>query len=75
MSIGQSIGLALLVTQGRVGYYNTAVRIDGVTVTPRWQGGAAPVLGNALGIESYNYNIIKTAQATYTVLASRTQFA
>ena len=54
---------------------NSAVTIDGTSVTPKWQGGTAPTKGNVSGIDSYTYVIVKTASATYTVLATQTQFA
>jgi hypothetical protein len=75
MSTGQSMTVAFLVTQGSTAYYNSAVQIDGTTsgVTTRWLGGA-PTAGNASGIDSYRYLIIKTGSATFTVLASNTQF-
>jgi len=75
MSTGQSMTVAFLVTQGSTAYYNSAVQVDGTTsgVTTRWLGGA-PTAGNASGIDSYRYLIIKVANATFTVLASVTQF-
>jgi hypothetical protein len=75
MSTGQSMTVAFLVTQGATAYYNSAVQIDGTTsgVTTVWLGGA-PTAGNASGIDSYRYLIIKTGSATFTVLASNTQF-
>lgn len=75
MSTGQSMTVAFLVTQGSTAYYNNVVQIDGTTtgVTTRWLGGA-PTAGNASGIDSYRYLIIKTGSATFTVLASNTQF-
>jgi hypothetical protein len=75
MSTGQSMTVAFLVTQGATAYYNSAIQVDGTTsgVTTRWIGGA-PTAGNASGIDSYRYLIIKTGSATFTVLASNTQF-
>ena len=75
MSTGQSMTVAFLVTQGSTAYYNSAVQVDGTTsgVTTRWLGGA-PTAGNASGIDSLRYLIIKTGSATFTVLASNTQF-
>ena len=75
LSTGQSMTVAFLVTQGSTAYYNSAVQVDGTTsgVTTRWLGGA-PTAGNASGIDSYRYLIIKTGSATFTVLASNTQF-
>jgi hypothetical protein len=75
MSIGQSITAVFMNTNGATPYYNSAVTIDGSSVTPKWQGGSAPTSGNALSVDIYTYTIIKTASATYTVLASQTQFA
>lgn len=75
MSLNQTITIAHLVTQGASAFYNNAVQIDGVSVTPKWQGGTAPSAGNASSIDVYTYTIIKTAANTYTVLASQTKFA
>jgi hypothetical protein len=67
--------VAFLVTQGSTAYYNSAVQVDGTGtgVTTRWLGGA-PTAGNASGIDSYRFAILKTASATFTILASVTQF-
>ena len=75
MSTGRSTTAAFLVTQGSTAYYNSAIQVDGTTsgVTTRWLGGA-PTAGNASGIDSYRYAIFKTGSATFTVLASVTQF-
>jgi len=75
MSTGQSLTVAFLVTQGSTAYYNNAVQIDGSAVTPKWQGGTAPSSGNASSIDVYTYTIIKTADSTFTVLASIAKFA
>ncbi len=77
MAVGESLTCAFLVTQGATAYYNSAVQVDGTTsgVTTKWQGGSAPTSGNASGIDVYTYTVVKTAAATFTVLASQTQFA
>mgnify|MGYP003645560957 FL=1 len=75
LAIGQSVTCAVLATQGSTAYYLNAYQVDGSAVTPKWSGGAAPTGGNASGIDSYSFTIIKTADATFTVLASQTQFA
>jgi hypothetical protein len=74
MAVGDSITVTMLITQGSTAYYVTAVEIDGTTVGVNWQGGTAPTAGHASGIDAYNFSIIKTASATYTVLGSLTQF-
>jgi hypothetical protein len=73
LAIGQSVTFTLVTTQGATAYYNSAVTIDGTSVTPKWIGGA-PTAGNASGLDVYRYAVIKTASATYTVLASLTQY-
>jgi hypothetical protein len=75
MSTGESISVTFLVTNGSTAYYNSAVQVDGSSVTPKWQGGTAPTSGNASSIDSYTYVIIKTGSATFTVLAAQTKFA
>ena len=75
MDAGESVTIAHLVTQTGTAYYNNAVTIDGSSITPEWQGGAAPTAGNVNSIDTYTYTIIKTADATFTALAAQTQFA
>jgi hypothetical protein len=75
MSTGQSATVAFLATQGATAYYQTALQIDGSSVTPKYQGGSAPTEGNASGVDAYVFTIIKTADATFTALGSQTQFA
>ena len=53
----------------------TDLQIDGVAVTPKWAGGAAPTSGSADSIDVYTFTVIKTANATFTVLASKSDFA
>jgi hypothetical protein len=75
MSTGDTITTTLMVTNGGTGYYPSTIQIDGVTVTPKWQNGVAPTSGNASSIDIYCFAIIKTASATYTVIASQSKFA
>jgi len=72
---GQSVTVVVLATQGGSAFYPTAFTVDGSAVTPKWLGGAAPTGGNASGIDSYSFTIIKTAASTYTVIASQARFA
>lgn len=75
LATGQSVTVAFLNTNGGTAYYNSAVQVDGSSVTPKWQGGTAPSTGNASSIDIYVYTIIKTGSATFTVAASQTKFA
>lgn len=75
MATGQAITVVFLATNGPTAYYNSAVQIDGSSVTPKYQGGTAWTSGNASSIDAYVYTIIKTGAATFTVLVSQTRFA
>ena len=75
MDTGESVTVAFLVTCTGSAYYNNAFTIDGSSVTPEWQGGAAPSAGNANSIDVYTYTIFKTGDAAFTALAAQTQFA
>lgn len=75
MATGESITAVFLVTNGSTAYYNNAITIDGTSVTPKYQGGNAWSSGSASSIDVYSYTIIKTGSATYTVLASKVNFA
>lgn len=76
LATGDSISAVFLNTNGSTAYYPTAFQIDGSSVTPKWSGGTAPSAGNASSIDAFSFIIIKTASATYTVLAGgATKFA
>jgi hypothetical protein len=74
MAVGETRTVTFMVTQGSTAYYNNAVTIDGTSVTPKWQGGVAPSAGTASAVDIYTYAIVKTASATYSVFASKTDF-
>jgi hypothetical protein len=74
MSTGEAITVVFLVTQGSTAYYNSAVQVDGSSVTPKYQGGTAWSSGNASGVDAYSYTIVKTGSATFSIFAAQTQF-
>jgi hypothetical protein len=69
LAVGDSISCVFLNTNGATAYYPTAFQVDSVGVTPKFSGGTAPSAGNASAIDAYSFTIIKTAAATFTVLA------
>jgi hypothetical protein len=75
MSTGQSVTVTHLVTQGGTAYYNSAVTVDGTSVTPKWSGGSAPSVGNTNSVDVYTYTLIKTGSGSFTVFASQTRYA
>jgi hypothetical protein len=75
LSTGQSLTIAFAVTNGSTAYYQTALQIDGSSITPKWQGGSSPTSGNINSIDIYSITIIKTGNAAFTVWESQTKFA
>jgi len=75
MATGQSMTVAFLVTNGATAYYQSALTVDGTSVTPKWQGGTAPTSGNASSVDIYVITIIKTGSAAFSAFASQTKFA
>ena len=75
MSANESITFVFLNTNGSTAYYNNAITIDGTSVTPKYQGGAAWSSGTASSVDVYSYVIIKTGSATFSVFASKVNFA
>jgi len=69
MSSNQSITLRFINTNGNVGYYANVYQIDGSNITPKWVSNVGPPsIGTVNGIDVYDFEIIKTAANTYTVL-------
>ena len=76
MATNDSISCTLIVTQSATAYYPSAFQVDGTSsgVTVKWQG-SAPSSGDPSSLDSYTFVIIKTASATYTILATATKFS
>ena len=75
MATNDSASIVVMATQGSTAYYQSAMTIDGSSVTPKWAGGTAPTAGNANSVDIYTFTIIKTASATFSVFATQTKFA
>ena len=75
-SVGESVTLAMLVTNGATAYYPTAFTIDGVAAgIVKWTTPGTPTGGNTNAIDSYVITIIKRGAGTYTLLGSQSKFA
>jgi hypothetical protein len=74
MAIGDTISVTLITTAA-AGGYSAQLTIDGSAVTEKWNGGSAPSAGGSSGNDVITYQIIKTADATYTVLGNVSNFA
>ena len=85
LSVGHSLSTTLIVASTdttRAPSVIATIQIDGSTVTPLWQGNSAAPEDDAGGTTSsdnkdhdvYSLTIIKTASATFTVLAARVRY-
>ena len=72
MSIGQSI-VVTLITTANASAYSANITIDGSAVTERWIGGSAPDAGGSSGVDIHSFTIIKTANATFTVIGNHSK--
>jgi len=71
---GNLVQVNCLVTNGSTAYYQIALQIDGVTVTPLWNTGFAPTSGDPNSVDMYTYTILKTGATSYSVFASANQY-
>jgi len=76
MAVNDSITVTFECLNGAANtFYANAYQVDGVAVTPKWLGGSAPAAGFASSANVYMLQIRKTAAATFTCIASLSQFA
>ena len=75
MHIGQSAVFTAYTGSNNTSYYLTDFQIDGSSITEKWNGGSAPTAGTGSGTDVYTFNILKTADATFTVFATFSNFA
>lgn len=75
LSTGESFSVNILTTAAAAGY-STGARIDaGATLPVLWNGGTDPSEGGTSGVDVYTFQVIKTADATFTVLGNVSNFA
>jgi len=72
MEVGESV-VATLITTAAAGAYSANITIDGSAVTENWVGGSAPSDGGSSGVDIHSFTIIKTASATFTVIANHSK--
>ena len=75
MNIGQSSVFTVYSASNNASYYLTNFQIDGSSITEKWSGGTAPAAGTGSGVDVYTFNILKTADATFSVYANTANFA
>ena len=68
MNINDAITVTIISAAAAAGY-SAQMTIDGGGISEQWVGGEAPDEGGANGYDIYTYNILKTADATFFVIA------
>jgi len=73
LAIGDAIAVTLITTAGNTSHFVSSVAIDGRTtgITTYWVGGETPTDGGGSNIDTYTFNILKTADNTFTVVANQ----
>ena len=73
LAIGDSIAVTIITVAGNTAHYVDSLAIDGKTsgITTHWVGGSTPDARGGSGVDTYAFNIIKTASETYTVVANQ----
>ena len=75
MAVGDTSSVTIITTAAAAGYATT-INIDGaVSGAVKWVGGSAPSTGGSSGVDIYSYQIIKTANSTFTVIGNLTNAA
>jgi len=63
LNVGETMTVAIIVPQGVSPTFNSAVRVDGVDITPYFYGGEKILSGNANGLDVYTYVLIRKSPA------------
>ena len=74
MGIGDTIAVTLITVAGNTAHFVSSVAIDGRTtgISTYWVGGSTPTDGGGSNVDIYAFNILKTADNTFTVIANQT---
>ena len=76
MAIGETISVQVLSKPNNAGYFPRFSIDDKLTgITTYWNGGSAPESAQSSGLDLNSYQIIKTANDTFDVLANTSNFA
>ena len=74
MGIGDTLAVTLITVAGSTSHFVSSVAIDGRTtgISTYWVGGSTPAAGGGSNVDIYSFNILKTADNTFTVVANQT---
>jgi hypothetical protein len=76
MATGDTMSVTIVSKPNNAGYF-PRISIDGLLtgITTYWNGGSAPSSANSSGVDVNTYQIIKTGDAAFDVLANTSNFA
>ena len=74
LKIGETIAVTIITAVNSTSNFVSSVAIDGRTtgITTHWVGGAIPTAGGGSAVDIYAFNILKTADNTFVVVANQT---
>ena len=76
LATGETISVTVMSKPNNAGYFPRFSIDDKLTgITTYWNGGEAPAAANASGVDANSYQIIKTGDGTFDVLANASNFA
>ena len=73
MAIGDAMTLNVITVAANTAHYVDVIKIDGLAsgITTNWVGGSKPSDGGGSGVDTYAFNILKTANATYVIVGNQ----
>ena len=74
MAIGDAIAVTIITAVNSTSNFCSSLAIDGKNtgITTHWVGGI-PTAGGSTGVDRYSFNILKTADATFVVVANQSK--
>jgi hypothetical protein len=80
MAIGEGFTLTIITVVSNAAYLANGLSIDGnnngqnsYVISTNWIGGSVPSDGGTSGVDIYTFNVIKTADKTFTIIANQTK--
>ena len=80
VSIGEGLTFSIITAVSNAANYVAGITIDGngngqnsYVLSTNWIGGSAPADGGGSGVDIYTFNVIKTADKTFTIIANQTK--
>ena len=75
LKVGEMITFAGITSASNTSHYIDGLKIDHATQVINWIGGSAPSEGGGSGFDIYNFTIIKTGDAAYSIIGNHTKTA